>query len=326
MRIMHGVMGTRIVRLETGSPTDRAAYADALERCGLVVADGAPAGDAIVVGLGEDAITVRWSNQQPPARMSRTMAPADLATFLRLAGELAEMQHRMRAFEDAEPAGLAACVVGHDANNLLTPMMVAAEELAFMGSPLVAELARPILEGCVRLRTLVRRLMVRDRGVEPRWVDVNAAVASLVPTLRILVGGTVQLTTRLQDPVPSVLVDPVDLEGLVLNLITNARDAMPGGGAILISTATRRAPPGDANDASEGRWVLLEVRDCGVGMDAATLARAFDPFFSTKGEGRGTGLGLASVRRTVLAASGDVRISSQPGGGTVVQVWLPGCS
>jgi signal transduction histidine kinase len=98
---------------------------------------------------------------------------------------------------------------------------------------------------------------------------------------------------------------------------------MPDGGNILLSTSSVRVGPGDARGVPEGRWVLLEVADHGVGMDSATLTRAFEAFFTTKPVGRGTGLGLTSVERAVHAASGEVRIRSQVGEGTVVQVWLP---
>ncbi len=112
----------------------------------------------------------------------------------------------------------------------------------------------------------------------------------------------------------------------MLNLVANARDAMPGGGGVLVSTSGASSPPDGATDVPGRRWVLLEVQDGGVGMDAATLACAFDPFFTTKPDGRGTGLGLTSVWRANRAASGEVRIRSQPGNGTVVQAWLPECT
>ncbi len=153
--------------------------------------------------------------------------------------------------------------------------------------------------------------------------NVNAVLGTLVPLLRTIAGVDVQVTTRLEEPLPLVMVDPLDLERLVINLVTNGRDAMPDGGRLTISTAVARVGPEDATDAPRGRWVLVEVEDGGCGIDEATRAQVFDPFFTTKPSGRGTGLGLTSVLRVVRGAAGHVRIRSVPGNGTRVSVFLP---
>jgi signal transduction histidine kinase len=309
--------------LEGASLEERKRYVDELGAHGLTVAVDAEAQDGIVVSLLDDTIVVRWSAADPPTRLSRAVSPTDLSAFLRVLTELTDLRHRVRIAEGADAGGLAASILVHDANNALAPMILAAEQLVAMDAAPVTELAGTIAEGCRRLSAQMRHLLAMTRGARPHPISVNIVVANLASTLRMLAGHEVQLTTRLEDPLPPVVVDPLGLESVILNLVANARDAMRNGGDILLSTSSVRVMAGDASGVPEGRWVLMEVRDQGCGMDSATLARAFDPFFTTKPVGRGAGLGLASVKRAVGAASGEVRIHSQVGEGTVVQVWFP---
>lgn len=322
---MHPGRVTRpIVVLEAGSPEERAAYVEALTARGLTVMEGPVAGDAVTVAEDEGAITVRGPDLfEPEVRLSRTIAATDLAAFVRLASEVSELHGHLRRVEDFESVGLSVSIVAHDANNALAPMMFAADELVAMNAAPITELAESIREGCRRLLTMLRHLMAMTRGSGPQVVSVNTVLASLAGTLRMLAGRKVQLTTRFEDPLPPVLIDPLDLERVILNLVANARDAMPDGGDMLLSTSGVYVVPGDASNVPEGRWVLIELRDRGIGMDLDTLARAFEPFFTTKPAGHGTGLGLASVKRAIRAASGEVRIHSLVGKGTVVEVWLP---
>jgi two-component system cell cycle sensor histidine kinase/response regulator CckA len=160
------------------------------------------------------------------------------------------------------------------------------------------------------------------RNVEPQRINVSAAMTGLMPVLRSLAGGKVNLTAHVTDPILPVLIDASDLERIAFNLVANARDAMPTGGQVRISVTAMDAPALDA-PTSDARWVLLEIEDDGVGMDEVTLSRALEPFYTTKPAGRGTGLGLASVLRAVRAASGELRIHSELENGTRVQVWLP---
>jgi signal transduction histidine kinase len=220
-------------------------------------------------------------------------------------------------------ADLRASVFAHDANNVLAPMVLAAEQLLALDQPRVTEQASLIAEGCQRLSAMLRLLLPAARVEGPQPIDVNAVVRDLARTLQTLAGPEIIVCMRLHEPLASVLMDRVELERAVLNLVANARDAMPRGGEVVLSTASARLPPGHASGLNEGDWVLVELKDHGEGMDAATCARAFEPFFTTKPAGRGRGLGLASVARAVRDASGEVRIVSEVGEGTSVEVWLP---
>jgi signal transduction histidine kinase len=233
-----------------------------------------------------------------------------------------ELQRRLETAERAEGTVLLAYIMAHDVNNVLTAMLLSATTLAESEAPRVAEEAAVLLDGCNQIAAMVRRFQGTQRG-RAHPLHVNSVLASLLPILRSAAGRGVQLTTRLEAPLPTVFMDPLDLERSALNLVTNARDAMPDGGAITLSTSLVH----DGEDVPEGMtkrdWVVFEVADGGTGMDDATRARACEPFFTTKPEGRGTGLGLSSVATAARVAGGHVRIESAVGGGTRAKVWLP---
>jgi len=191
-----------------------------------------------------------------------------------------------------------------------------------------ARTADQILEAAQKAGGLVRHLLAFGSGRPPRGaVDVNALVRNLEPLLARILGDEVALTTRLAADLPRVRADAGELEQVLMNLVTNARDAMPQGGRLNIETAdlgcvdrrrARREPQGEPP-----RQVCLSVSDSGCGMDAATRDRIFEPFFTTKGPEHGTGLGLTIVHSIVAQAGGAVRVASEAGAGTTFQVVLP---
>jgi signal transduction histidine kinase len=219
--------------------------------------------------------------------------------------------------------------VAHDFNNLITVMRGCLDQLDDEGGD---EAARS--ETLVTLRTTtdratqLTRSLVDLRGqsrAEACDLDLGPFVAALRGTIQHLVGDRIKLDIATASAPTVVRIDPKRLELAILNLAANARDAMPDGGLLAIAVAI--ATSSGAISATPGRAehtdaVLLTVRDTGHGMDEATRAHAFDPYFSTKARGRGTGLGLASVHGTVTDAGGEIAIASAPGAGTTVRIRL----
>jgi signal transduction histidine kinase len=176
-----------------------------------------------------------------------------------------------------------------------------------------------IQDAAARAADLTGQLLLFARKAVPRRrvVDLNQQLANVERMLRRTLGDGVTLVSALSDGPLFVVADPAQLELVAMNLALNARDAMPNGGTLTL--ATTRVP----GDSAGSGYVLLEVRDTGVGMDADIRDRAFEPFFTTKEEGKGTGLGLATVRSIVTDANGSIAIDTEPGRGTTVRVQLP---
>jgi len=166
----------------------------------------------------------------------------------------------------------------------------------------------------------------RRQMVVPASVDLNATVAGLAPMMRRLVGEDIEVETELAETDGSVRVDPGQLEQVMLNLVANARDAMPAGGALRLRTRHVTLTPAAARtipEARPGQYIALEVEDTGVGMTPEVQARIFEPFFTTKPPGAGTGLGLAMCYGIVRQADGLMLVESEPGGGARFSVLLP---
>jgi CheY-like chemotaxis protein len=179
-----------------------------------------------------------------------------------------------------------------------------------------------------RATALVRQLLAfsRKQILEPRMIDLNQVVSGVEKMLRRLLGEDILLEVTLAAKLGTVLADAGQVEQVLMNLVVNARDAMPRGGRLTIETSNvELVGSGGAAFArlKPGRYVAFTVTDSGSGMDEATLARAFEPFFTTKGLGKGTGLGLSTVYGIVKQSEGEVRVRSKPGAGTTFTVYLP---
>ncbi|MEX6505146.1 PAS domain S-box protein [Jiella sp. M17.18] len=217
--------------------------------------------------------------------------------------------------------------IAHDFNNLLTAVL-GNIELALKRLPEDAEvvpLLRNALTGAERGAALIERMLAYARHQELKPMAV--AVADLVRSLRDLMarslGPDVSVVIDLPDAVCSVQADPNQLESAVLNLMVNARDAMPSGGTITIALHEETIAAGHETRLRPGRYVCLSVIDSGEGMDEATLARAREPFFTTKGVGKGTGLGLSMVHGLAEQLGGRLVMKSRLGEGTTISLWLP---
>jgi signal transduction histidine kinase/ActR/RegA family two-component response regulator len=239
-----------------------------------------------------------------------------------------ESEERVRRAQKMEAIGQLAAGVAHNFNNLLQVTMGYADLLLDQRQdPFVRTAATEILRSTERGAALTRQLLAFGRKHVPRVarIELGATVVGLSGMLTRVVREDIHLTMDLAQE-HAVEIDPADLEQVVLNLVLNARDAMPHGGAIHISldTQTVAAASGpDDHPVAAGAYVRLRVRDNGAGMNADVQAHLFEPFFTTKDVGEGTGLGLAFVQGVARQAGGFVTIESAPQQGTTVSVYLP---
>jgi CheY-like chemotaxis protein len=181
------------------------------------------------------------------------------------------------------------------------------------------------MQAAERAATLVQRLLsfARRQHLEARTVDVKALVEGMHDLMQRTIGPHIAVRVDTAANLPAARVDPGQLELAVLNLAVNARDAMAGGGQLRLELDRVEVKP-EANEGLEpGRYIRLSVTDTGMGMDEATLARAIEPFFTTKGQGEGTGLGLSMVHGLAAQSGGALRIRSKVGKGTTAELWLP---
>lgn len=216
--------------------------------------------------------------------------------------------------------------VAHDFNNLLMAVIGNLELLAkkMAPDPRLSRLLHGAMEGARRGATLTQRLLAfaRKQELQFRATDTLALVEGMRDLIIRSVGPLVRVAIAAPEPLPAVSVDPNQLEMALLNLAVNARDAMPSGGVLTMSLQKMVATAGPP-ELRPGTYVRLSVRDTGEGMDAATLARAVEPFFSTKGIGKGTGLGLSMVHGLAEQSGGAFRLQSRLGVGTTAELWLP---
>ena len=239
--------------------------------------------------------------------------------------EQRRLEEQLRQSQKLEAIGRLAGGVAHDFNNMLTAIggyTDLALEHAETGSTLRGDLDE-IRKATDRAALLTRQLLAfsRKQVLMPELLNLNGVVLELESMLRPLIGEDIALTTHLDPALGPIEADPGQLHQVVMNLVVNARDAMPDGGAITIETAN--ADVVDNDDGIEpGRYVTLTVRDAGDGIDEQTLRQIFEPFFTTKDAGKGTGLGLATVYGIVKQSGGYVAVDSELGVGSAFTIYL----
>ena len=247
----------------------------------------------------------------------------DITEQLRLAEQL-------QAAQKMDAIGQLAGGVGHDFNNILGVILsytsFALEGLR-EGDPLGEDLAE-VRDAANRAAALTRQLLAfsRRQVLQPQVLDLNAVAGNLEKMLRRLIGENIDLKQVLAPDLGRVTADPGQIEQVIMNLVVNARDAMPGGGKLTIETANVELEKEYASQhpgVTPGPYVLLAVSDDGCGMDEATLKRLFEPFFTTKEQGKGTGLGLSTAYGIVTQSGGHIRADSELGKGTTFKVYLP---
>ena len=285
-----------------------------------------------------ERLLLRPDGTRVPVEMSsRRMPDGTYQTFMhdvtgrqREEQERAALRERLRAAERVEAIGRLAGGIAHDFNNLLTPILGAASLLR--RDPALPAHRRAdveaILEAAERAAELTRQILALGRRQVLRQVplDLNAEIARTERMLRRMVGEDVQIRLALAPALPPVRADVSQLQQVLVNLVVNARDALPRGGTLELRTSAFTADEEACRQVvglRPGRHVRLDASDDGEGMDEATLRQVFDPFFTTKEQGRGTGLGLATVRGIVEQHGGAIWATSAPGRGATFTICLP---
>jgi two-component system NtrC family sensor kinase len=238
-----------------------------------------------------------------------------------------EAELALRQAQKMEAVGQLTGGVAHDFNNLLAALLGNLELLRkrLPQDPQMLRFLDHAVQAAERGAALTGRMLAfaRRQELTPEPVDIPKLVRGIGDLLTRTIGAAYQIETRFPVQLPPALVDANQLELAILNLVVNARDAMPEGGAIVIGAREEALEEGNTRGLPAGTYVRLSVQDHGSGMDEATLARASEPFFTTKGVGRGTGLGLSMVHGLAEQSGGRLVLQSRLGEGTVVEIWLP---
>jgi signal transduction histidine kinase/CheY-like chemotaxis protein len=238
------------------------------------------------------------------------------------------LEEQLRHSQKMEAVGRLAGGIAHDFNNLLTAI-IGYSEIVMLGfdpkDPRRAD-AEEITRAAERAAELTRQMLAfsRRQVMQPKVVDLNVALQKVEPMLRRVIGEDIALTIAEKANRPLTRVDPGQIEQVIMNLVVNARDAMPKGGRLTVETGealldASMLPP----DGRPGDYVMLAVSDSGIGMSPAVRARIFEPYFTTKELGKGTGLGLSTAYGIVQQSDGFIRVDSEPGLGTTVRIYLP---
>ncbi len=246
--------------------------------------------------------------------------------------ELERAHDTLRQSQKMEAVGQLTGGIAHDFNNMLTGVIggidIVRRRLATGRTDGLERFMDAAAQSAQRAASLTARLLAfsRRQTLDPRPIDVNALIAALDELVTRTLTESVTLEVALSDDLPSAMADANQLENALLNLAINARDAMPHGGTLTIRTGVVVVGPGDPaarQDCDPGRYVVIEVRDTGVGMTPEVLEKVYEPFFTTKPIGQGTGLGLSMVYGFARQSGGFVRIDSHVGEGTTVRIHLP---
>ncbi|HXM44504.1 MAG TPA: response regulator [Bryobacteraceae bacterium] len=244
--------------------------------------------------------------------------------------ERSRLEQQFRQAQKMDAVGRLAGGVAHDFNNLLTVITGYAELLLAGGGTEASQSTalREIQRAAERGGALTHQLLAFSRG-QPftlRTVQLNALIVHMQKMLSRLIGEDIELITVAAAEPGTIRSDPGQLEQVIMNVVVNARDAMPGGGKLIVETANAEVDQtyaGPNVDLKPGRYVVLAISDTGMGMDPETVTHLFEPFFTTKAPGKGTGLGLATAYGIVKQSGGAISVYSEPGRGTTVKIYLP---
>jgi len=251
----------------------------------------------------------------------------DVTERLRQQAMLAQAQEALTQSQKLESMGRLTGGVAHDFNNLLTPILGTLDLLQrrAVGGQREQRLIRGASQSAERAKTLVHRLLAfaRRQPLQATTIDVGQLLEGVADLLSSTAGPQVEIVLEIAPNLPFAKADPHQLEMAILNLGVNARDAMGGIGRITVTAAPATVQPGEVEGLEPGGYVRLGIADTGQGMDDETRRRAIEPFFSTKGIGQGTGLGLSMAHGLAVQLGGGLTIESAPGAGTTITIWLP---
>lgn len=260
-------------------------------------------------------------------RIGAFLTGVDVTDRLEEQARLAQAEEALRQAQKMEAMGQLTGGVAHDFNNLLTPIVGLLDlfQRKGIGGEREHRLVAGAAQAAERAKTLVQRLLAfaRRQPLQAIPVNIGRLVADMGELVSSTTGPQIKVTVDTPEDLPEAMADPNQIEMAILNLSVNARDAMPDGGKLRISAKARTVAGAHTSGLAPGTYVCISVADTGVGMDETTLAHAVEPFFSTKGVGRGTGLGLSMVHGLASQLGGALTINSAVGSGTTVELWLP---
>lgn len=238
---------------------------------------------------------------------------------------LAEANAALFQAQKMESIGKLTGGIAHDFNNLLSVLSSGIELLSLNNAAIDTKTLDSMRRAIDRGATLTQQLLAfaRQQPLKPETRNVNRLIAGFESVLRRAGNASIEFEVRLDPRVQSVLVDSASFESALLNLVVNARDAMPQGGSITVESAAVTLAANDVRNLGAGDYVRVTVRDTGTGMSEETRARAFEPFYTTKPVGKGSGLGLSQVYGFIKQSGGEVVIESAPGEGTAISIYLP---
>ena len=291
----------------------------------------------LMTGYGSGALDEAASREGAADYVEKHMVGAHLERSIRYAlrnwqwaRALFDREEQLRQAQKMEAIGRLAGAVAHDFNNLLTAIVGYADMIAERDNPEeTLRDASEIRKVADRASALTRQLLAfsRKQFLDPTVLDLNEAIAGLLQVLPRVIGERIHTTTRLGKSLKLIKADAGQIEQMLLNLVLNARDAMPDGGNLTIETANvmldHARLDSEALTLPHGAYVMLRVSDSGTGMDDAIRGRIFEPFFTTKPKGKGTGLGLATVYGIVDQSGGQISLETAQGRGTTFRIYLP---
>ena len=299
----------------------------------------------VAFGLSQATVNARWFDNlrlyaQVAASASIFLLFLSLLALRRVRAEQAALvqlrrqselrrvaEQRLLQAQKMESIGQLTGEIAHDFNNLLTIILgnLGLLRKVVTGNERGERLVNGAIQGAERGAALTQRLLAfaRRQDLAPRAVDLSALIEGLSGMIEQTAGPASRVTLAMPAGLPTVMVDPQQFEMAVLNLVSNARDSMPDGGGMTIAAAAESLDLGNDLALYPGRYVCLSVTDTGAGMDESTLARASEPFFTTKDVGKGTGLGVSIVHGLAVQSGGAFRLQSRLGEGTRAEIWLP---